>query len=202
MQISAQDKKCRGYCITIIFSSHSPACKAVLSVKSGYLSEPCSSVRFLIKHLHHDFVIYTKENRKQKLKTEKTENMKTRILSSTLVLLLAVASSAFATGTVHNSSVASGHENTTTQLSAIQNLDIPAAESVTIEDWIGNLDGWEQEGQAAETLTLNCSVTMEEWMTNLDNWEQGEELEMGNNLTVQTSLLNEWIASAENWEQR
>jgi hypothetical protein len=184
------------------FFCRSPAWKAVPSIKSGYLSEPHLSVRILIKHLHHDFVLYTKENRKQKLKTKKTENMKTRILTSTMVLLLAVASSAFASGTVHNNSVASGHEISTTQISTFQNFDLPATESVTIEDWIGNLDGWEQEGQAAESLTWSSPVTMEEWMTNLDNWEQGEETEMGNNLTAQTSLLNEWIASAENWEQR
>ncbi|HNX78552.1 MAG TPA: hypothetical protein PKJ24_01660 [Prolixibacteraceae bacterium] len=127
--------------------------------------------------------------------------MKTRILSSTLVLLLAVASTAFAAETVHHGSTASSHENNVSQVTAVDSYNSGLA-SISMESWMDNLDNWEQEGQAPETEVLENTVNFQDWMNALDTWEQGEEPAISENHCGQASVLNEWITSTENWEQR
>jgi len=128
--------------------------------------------------------------------------MKTRILSSTLVLLFAVASTAFASETVHHGSTASSHENNATQGIAVENIDFSTAATVSMENWMNSLDNWEQEGQAPETDVMENTVNFQDWMNALDNWERGEEPAISENHSGQASILNEWITSTENWEQR
>ena len=127
--------------------------------------------------------------------------MKTRILSSTLVLLFAVASTAFASETGHHGSTASSHVNNAPQAISADNFNENAA-SVSMENWMDSLDNWEQEGQAPETEAMENTVIFQDWMNALDNWEQGEEPTTSKSFSGQASILNEWITSTENWEQR
>lgn len=130
--------------------------------------------------------------------------MKTRLISTTVVILFAALTVAGATNIrIQNSSPASSHENITEQNFTDLNSCYPSAESLIMGEWIDSRDNWEQEGQSLDSnVLLNDPAILEEWVTTRDNWEQIDQNLTGEKFPVKSSLIEEWTASAENWEQR
>jgi len=130
-------------------------------------------------------------------KTETTENfrnsktvrkMKTRMITSTMVVLFATATLVSATTSrTENPSSASSHENVICQ---------------TLESWTSSRDNWEQEGQELTAATVSeNSFLLNEWMEARDNWEkEGQGLAIAPAAEKSISL-EEWIAGMESWEQ-
>jgi hypothetical protein len=128
--------------------------------------------------------------------------MKTRLISTTMVILFAALTIAGATNNrTDYSSVASSHEYTTEQNLTDLNSCYPSAESTMMEEWIDGRNQWEQIGQGSTANDLSVDFEMlEEWMVSRNVWEQ-QNMNVENPLGI-PSVLEQWTASAENWEQR
>jgi hypothetical protein len=130
--------------------------------------------------------------------------MKTRIISTTMVVLFAALTVAGATNNRNQDSLsASSHENATEQNFANMVPLNPSPEATLMEEWIESRDNWEQtEQNTVSSYLLIDSEMLEEWMLSRDNWEQEGQNLMAGNIPVKSALLEEWISSTENWEQK
>jgi hypothetical protein len=130
--------------------------------------------------------------------------MKTRLISTTLVILFAALTVGGATiNRIQNSSAASSHENATEQNITNLNFVYPSEETTLMQEWIDSRNEWEQTGQSLATNDfVKDSEMLEEWISTRDNWEKDDQELVSENFNGKSSLLEEWIASTANWEQR
>jgi hypothetical protein len=143
-------------------------------------------------------ILKVKIENKNKMKT-----MKTKIISTTMILLFAVATIAGASNIkTKNSSAASCHENAMEQEGQEMISDNVQNETSILNEWITTRETWEQESlQIINEITLQESFMLNEWIATREIWEQESQEMVSDNALDGISMLNVWIANRENWEQ-
>jgi hypothetical protein len=143
-------------------------------------------------------IIKEKIDNKNKIKT-----MKTRIISTTMVLLFAVVTIAGASNIkIKNSSVASCHENAMEQEGQEMISDNVQIESSILNEWITTRETWEQESQEMiSNNDLNESCMLNQWINSRELWEQESPEMVQDNGMEASVMLTDWITNRENWEQ-
>jgi len=138
--------------------------------------------------------------------------MKTRILATALMII-------FTTGVFANAShfksedslYASGlavvngsRASETVENNSITEI-VPSVETlqndVNLEEWVEDMQAWEQESSENPSASFVESVSLTGWFNSRESWEQESSTADMGSVTISGIILENWVAEVDNWEQ-